>query len=175
VFTGVAADCEYTSRYGNVQNATTQILNDWNTASNLFKQTFNISLGIIQLEIHDPTCPTTPDPNTKWNVNCNSSTLDDRLSLFSDWRAKRGQDGAGLWHLLSGCPTGDEVGIAWLATLCQTTASISGNATVSGTAVSTAGRTEWQVIAHETGHNFGAIVSSLTYARNTCPDMASIA
>jgi Metallo-peptidase family M12B Reprolysin-like len=28
---------------------------------------------------------------------------------------------------------------------------------VSGTAVSTAGRTEWQVIAHEIGHNFGAI------------------
>jgi len=29
---------------------------------------------------------------------------------------------------------------------------------VSGTAVSTSGRTEWQVVAHETGHNFGAIV-----------------
>ena len=29
---------------------------------------------------------------------------------------------------------------------------------VSGTGVSTAGRTEWQVIAHEIGHNFGAIV-----------------
>ena len=35
----------------------------------------------------------------------------------------------------------------------------SGDAIVSGTAVSTAGRVEWQVIAHETGHNFGAIVS----------------
>lgn len=85
--------------------------------------------------------------------------LDTRLSVFSAWRAQKGDDGAGLWHLLSGCPTGDEVGIAWLGTLCQSSGSSSGNATVSGTAVSTAGRTEWQVIAHETGHNFGAIVS----------------
>lgn len=44
-------------------------------------------------------------------------TLNDRLSLFSDWRGKKGNDGAGLWHLMSGCPTGSEVGIAWLATL----------------------------------------------------------
>ena len=60
---------------------------------------------------------------------------------------------------MSGCPTGSEVGIAWLATLCQETASGSSPSVVSGTAVSTAGRTEWQVIAHEIGHNFGAIVS----------------
>ena len=61
---------------------------------------------------------------------------------------------------MSGCPTGSEVGIAWLATLCQETASGSSPSVVSGTAVSTAGRTEWQVIAHEIGHNFGAIVSA---------------
>ncbi len=60
---------------------------------------------------------------------------------------------------MSGCPTGSEVGIAWLATLCQQTSSGSSPSIVSGTAVSTAGRTEWQVISHEIGHNFGAIVS----------------
>ena len=60
---------------------------------------------------------------------------------------------------MSGCPTGSEVGIAWLATLCQQTSSGSIPSIVSGTAVSTAGRTEWQVISHEIGHNFGAIVS----------------
>jgi hypothetical protein len=62
-------------------------------------------------------CPTNTDPNTPWNVNCNALTLNDRLSAFSQWRGKRGNDNAGLWHLLSGCPTGDEVGIAWLGTL----------------------------------------------------------
>jgi hypothetical protein len=59
---------------------------------------------------------------------------------------------------MSNCPTGSEVGIAWLGTLCKDDASTSGSSVVSGTAVSTAGLTEWQVISHEMGHNFGAIV-----------------
>jgi hypothetical protein len=142
-----------------------QILNDWNSASNLYTSTFNISLGIIKLEVHDPTCPSSVDEANPWNVPCSSLTLDDRLSVFSKWRAGLGDDGAGLWHLLSGCPTGTEVGIAWLGVLCQSTASQSGNSTVSGAAVSTAGRTEWQVVAHETGHNFGAIVSCTCVVR----------
>lgn len=63
-------------------------------------------------------CPSTADPAVPWNVDCGSSiTLNDRLSLFSGWRGQKGNDGAGLWHLMSGCPTGTEVGIAWLGTL----------------------------------------------------------
>jgi hypothetical protein len=42
---------------------------------------------------------------------------------------------------------------------CSTAAGGSPGQVVSGTAVSTSGRTEWQVVAHEIGHNFGAIVS----------------
>jgi len=34
---GVAADCRYTQQYGTQQNATTQILTNWNTASALYK------------------------------------------------------------------------------------------------------------------------------------------
>lgn len=52
-----------------------------------------------------------------WDVDCSTVTLNDRLSLFSQWRGDKGSDGVGLWHLMSGCPTGSEVGIAWLATL----------------------------------------------------------
>ena len=62
-------------------------------------------------------CPSQPDPTLPWNIPCSSATLDDRLSIFSQWRGQKGQDGAGLWHLMSGCPSGTEVGIAWLATL----------------------------------------------------------
>jgi hypothetical protein len=158
LYMGVAADCEYTATYGSTSNATSTILNNWNKASALYKSTFNVSLGIVELQVHNSTCPTTPDPTAPWNRDCSSNvTLDDRLSLFSQWRGSKGSDGAGLWHLMSGCPTGDEVGIAWLATLCSQTASRSGSSFVSGTAVSTAGKTEWQVISHEIGHNFGAI------------------
>ena len=121
-------------------------------------------------------CPSTADPATPWNIPCSSAQLDNRLSIFSQWRGNKGNDGIGLWHLMSGCPTGSEVGIAWLATMhvlqsstssladpcyrCQQQATGSNPSIVSGTAVSTAGRAEWQVVAHEIGHNFGAIVSN---------------
>jgi hypothetical protein len=62
-------------------------------------------------------CPDPADGTTPWNVACASATLSERLSLFSQWRGNKGDDGAGLWHLMSGCPTGSEVGIAWLSTL----------------------------------------------------------
>ncbi|CAE6500894.1 unnamed protein product [Rhizoctonia solani] len=181
VYMGVAADCEYTSRYGGTQNATTMILNDWNTASSLYKTTFNMSLGIVELAMQDPSCPpSSPTPNPAWNTPCTDSvTLNDRLSLFSAWRGERGGssgsgagDSAGLWHLMSGCPTGTEVGVAWLGQLCNTKSSGSQGNVVSGTAVSTAGRTEWQVVAHEVGHNFGAIhdcTTGCTGSTACCP------
>ena len=34
---GVAADCEYTSKYGSTANATQAIITNWNTASALYK------------------------------------------------------------------------------------------------------------------------------------------
>ncbi len=52
---GVAADCVYTSSYGSTQNASQQIISNFNTASALYKSTFNVSLGIVELQVHDPT------------------------------------------------------------------------------------------------------------------------
>ena len=53
------------------------------------------------------------------------------------------------------------IGVAWLGQLCNTQASGPAGQIVSGTGVSTATVTEWQVVAHEIGHNFGAIVRLL--------------
>ena len=125
IYMGVAADCQYTSAYGTTENATMMILTDWNSASALYQSTFNVALGIIELDIQEPTCPTTAPSDAPWNVPCNNTnvTLNDRLSLFSQWRGEKGDDGTGLWHLMSGCPSGTEVGVAWLGTLCQQTSS----------------------------------------------------
>lgn len=56
VYLGVAADCEYTGNYGTAQNATQQIISNLNTASALYKSTFNVSLGIVELQVHNSTC-----------------------------------------------------------------------------------------------------------------------
>ncbi|KAI0755716.1 Metallo-peptidase family M12B Reprolysin-like-domain-containing protein, partial [Fomes fomentarius] len=129
----------------------------------------SFSLGIIELEVRPPTCPSSTPSDFPWNVACQELiTLNDRLSIFSEWRCTKSDDGAALWHLKSGCPTGSEVGIAWLATLCQHTASGQDPPVVSGQAVSTGGRTEWQVVAHEIGHNFGAICADGCSCANGC-------
>ena len=99
---GVAADCTYTRHYGSVEDARTQIINNWNTASGVYEQTFNIQLGLINITILPETCPSTPEPD--WNRDCsNSYTISDRLSDFSLWRSYMSDDGAGLWHLMTNC------------------------------------------------------------------------
>ncbi|KAJ7724811.1 hypothetical protein B0H14DRAFT_3169739 [Mycena olivaceomarginata] len=110
LYMGVAADCEYTQKYGSHSNATSQILINWNTASSLYKSTFNVSLGIVELQIQDEVCPTPVNATTLWNTDCSTVTLNDRLLLFSVRRGAKRSDGVGLWHLMSGCPTGSEVG-----------------------------------------------------------------
>lgn len=203
---GVAADCSYVAAHGSPQQAISQILTNWNTASALYKvslfpflpisiiflmsdpfcfvlivalqliqTTFNVSLGIIHVNVVNSTCPSTPPKDMAWNLGCESNlTLNDRLSLFSQWRGAQGDDGTGLWHLMSGCPTGTEVGVAWLGTLCQQSASGDPGNVVSGTAVSTNGLTEWEVVSHEIGHNFGAIVRRIYDAHIYCELMSLI-
>ena len=106
VYMGVALDCNYVATYGSTDAARTQVLNDWNQVSALYKSTFNISLGIIELVVQNETCPTTAVQGTEWDVACSTNiSLDQRLSMFSQWRGDRSGDGAGLWHLMTACPT----------------------------------------------------------------------
>ena len=190
LYMGIAADCTYTANYGD-QNATrVQILcvpscvcshrslippltssctvahsTNMNTVSALYQRTFNISLGVVEVNVADRTCPSGSNSDEAWNVACPASAtsggldLNDRLSAFSQWRsAKGGGDAAGLWHLLTNCATSREVGVAWLGTLCRVQSSTSSRGEVtSGTGVTSITDREWQVIAHEVGHNFGAI------------------
>lgn len=128
-----------------------------------------LATGIVELNVQTGTCPTTAsavDSAAPWNVGCEEGggpglSLNDRLSVFSQWRGdKGGADGAGLWHLLTNCSTGSEVGVAWLGQLCRVSSVSSGGQTTSGTGVTAVTRSVWQVIAHEIGHNFGCVMSS---------------
>lgn len=51
---GVAADCTYVSTYNGQENATSQILNNWNSASALYKACFKgaVLLGLALTSIH---------------------------------------------------------------------------------------------------------------------------
>lgn len=111
VFVGAAADCTYVQKYGTTDAARTQILSNFNSASALYQKSFNVSLGVVELEVMAETCPSTVNSSVPWNVGCPEGggpganvDLNTRLSLFSQWRGnKGGGDGAGLWHLMTKC------------------------------------------------------------------------
>ncbi|KAI8338854.1 Metallo-peptidase family M12-domain-containing protein [Chlamydoabsidia padenii] len=161
-YMGAAADCTYTKYYESKQQAQLQIISDWNSVSALFERQFNIQLGLVNITIMDESCPSTPVSNYAWNRDCSDTyTLDNRLSDFSRWRGTMSDDGIALWHLLTNCATGVEVGIAWVGQLCQAetnsqATSTGGTQYVAGAGVSSIIRDEWKVIAHEIGHGFGA-------------------
>ncbi|ORY96016.1 Metallo-peptidase family M12-domain-containing protein [Lobosporangium transversale] len=163
-YMGVAADCTYVRNYKGSANARKQIFSTFNTVSAIYESTFNVALGIIALNIVPDGCPSTPVEDAKWNQDCSDSySIDLRLSDFSNWRGQgdRSRDGAGLWHLMTTCKSGPVVGIAWTKALCQAktqTQNTDGKQQyTAGAAVSSAGPQEWMVVAHEIGHNFGAV------------------
>lgn len=157
---GIATDCTYTAKFNSTSAIRTHIIAQINSASQLYESTFNISLGIQNLTISNETCPSTPAPNTPWNVGCGSTTITDRLNLFSKWRGGFNDTNA-YWTLLSTCGTDAAVGLAWLGQACvqgsQDSSSNNQNETIAGANVVVWTSTEWQVIAHETGHTFGAV------------------
>ncbi|ETS64719.1 hypothetical protein PaG_00671 [Moesziomyces aphidis] len=157
VYAGIASDCAYTQRRGDQDAARTEILNNMNSVSNLYRSTFNISIGVVELDVRSGNCPATATQDAPWNIGCGTISIDERLSDFSQWRTQQPGNGIGLWHLMTACNSGSEIGVAWLGTVCMTTGSSSSGQTVSGTGVSSITQQQWQVMAHEMGHNFGAI------------------
>ncbi|OJD12098.1 hypothetical protein AJ78_07247 [Emergomyces pasteurianus Ep9510] len=167
---GVATDCSYTQSFGSEgqqQLTRENVITVVNSASQLYEETFNISLGLRNLNVFPPECPGTPPSSAPWNVGCGEGgnsgpTLGQRLNLFSAWRGQQRDDNA-FWTLMSNCRTGAEVGLAWLGQLCNSEVrgdpnpNNSSSQAVTGANVVARTTNEWQVFAHEVGHTFGAV------------------
>lgn len=124
-----AADCSYYAVYQSASKVLSLLLADWLAASKVYEDTFNVVLSLSKVNILQ-TCSSeisdniSPPPITRWNQGCRASyTLPQRLSDFSYWRGQQ-NDSFGLWHLMTACPTQPSVGIAWVSTLCQRTATL---------------------------------------------------
>lgn len=154
---GVATDCTYTGSFNSTESAHANVITQINSASNVYEKTFNISLGLQNLTVSDASCPAVAATATPWNTGCGgNSSITDRLNTFSQWRGDRNDTNA-YWTLLTTCQTGAEVGLSWLGQLCVNDVTSSSGEVVSGANVVAKTSTEWQVIAHETGHTFGAV------------------
>ena len=162
VYVGAATDCTYARFLDNDESKIIQqLISNFASASAIFERTFNVGLGLFKVNVKMECGPSTD--NAQWNQLCsNNYDITQRLSDFSAWRAASGGSDAGLWHLITTCPSGSTVGVAWLSQVCQTelvSQTVDGELQqVSGAGVSSAtSRDQYQVIAHEIGHNFGAI------------------
>ncbi|KFX97214.1 hypothetical protein O988_04959 [Pseudogymnoascus sp. VKM F-3808] len=94
---GIATDCTYTALFNSTQSVNANIIAQMNSASVLYEESFNISLGIQNLTVQDKQCPGTPQGNTPWNQGCDSGLqIQDRLNLFSAWRGQK-QDTNAYW------------------------------------------------------------------------------
>ena len=149
---GVATDCTYTASFNSTDTARQNVIAQINSASSVYEQAFNISLGLRNLTISDANCPGTVQAAVPWNTACSDNvTIQDRLNTFSQWRGTR-NDTNSHWTLLTTCNTGSAVGLAWLGQVCvsdvQGSQGGSGQSeSVSGANVVARTQTEWQVIA----------------------------
>ncbi|KAE8320876.1 Metallo-peptidase family M12-domain-containing protein [Aspergillus sergii] len=154
---GIATDCGFTGSFDDKEAAQKWIINTVNSASNVYEKSFNISIGLRNLTITEKDCPETPPASAEWNMPCSEGNISSRLDKFSKWRGQQ-KDTNAYWTLMSNCPTGSEVGLAWLGQLCNADVVSDAANAVSGTNVvvrSSGGG--WQIFAHESGHTFGAV------------------
>ena len=155
---GAAADCNFVNGFNSTASARASIVSALNSASQVYESSFNITLGLASVLLSEARCPSSATASSPWNTACDSSVeLGDRLSTFSAWRGNQSDSNA-VWTLLTTCNTGSEIGVAWLGTTCNQNATVQQGSYVSGTSVVAAiSSSYWRTLAHELGHNFGAV------------------
>lgn len=146
-YIGIATDCTYSAEFNSTDAVRRNIINVVNTASVVFENSFNVSLGLRNLTISDAECPDSVSGASQWNAPCSSGQLNWRLDRFSSWRSSIDDDNA-YWSLLTGCPDTGAVGISWVGELCNSGASGYRSSTP-GANVIARSQSEWQVFAYE--------------------------
>jgi hypothetical protein len=135
---GIATDCSFTASFDSSEELIQSLVSMVNTASEVFESSFNIALSFHNLTIMESGCPSTPSDDEPWNAGCSAGDLNWRLNEFSSWRSQlRGDDNA-YWTLMTGCPTGTEVGVSWVGELCDSDM---------GANVVASAANQWQVFA----------------------------
>ncbi|KAH7321120.1 ADAM protease ADM-B [Stachybotrys elegans] len=156
---GIATDCNYWAEFdGDTEALRNNVVAMVHQASELYENTFNISLGLQNLTVTDTACPSSPSDSAPFNFRCEGGTINERLSRFSEWRG-RFEDTNAYWTLMTSCNTGQAVGLAWRGQLCRQGSGPNGGGggTIAAANVVVRTPTEWQIFAHETGHTFGAV------------------
>jgi hypothetical protein len=144
VYIGVATDCAYSAGFNSTDDAHRHILNVINTASVVFENSFNISIGVQNITISDAECPESISGTADWNAACSEGDLNWRLERFSSWRSSINDNNA-YWTLFSGCPASSgEVGVSWIGALCNSGSVYSSSA---GTNVVARTQLDWRVFA----------------------------
>ncbi|KAE8152102.1 Metallo-peptidase family M12-domain-containing protein [Aspergillus avenaceus] len=145
---GIATDCTYTASFNSTEELRRSLISMVNTASEVFERTFNVALGLRNLTISDSACPDSASSSVPWNAACSEGDMQWRLQRFTSWRRALGDRQNAYWTLMTGCPSGSEVGVSWVGELCSPDSSTNVVARASN---------QWQVFAHESGHTFGAV------------------
>lgn len=154
---GVVADCNFLRNFNTLPDVHLYITDIVNKASQLFEDAFNITLVLKEVvtPANGSTCPSEGDE--EWNRLCNvtsdqlSDALTDRLKYLARFRAERAHDGFATWTLLTHCSGGEIAGLSWQGQVCEAGADLAGVNVVDHTEL------DFRVLAHETGHSFGAI------------------
>ncbi|KAL4942399.1 hypothetical protein BDV06DRAFT_235487 [Aspergillus oleicola] len=162
---GIATDCSFTASFDSNEDLVSELVSMVNTASEVFERSFNVALSFHNITVQEARCPSSPSDDEPWNAGCSAGDLNWRLNAFSQWRAGLSGDDNAYWTLMTGCPTGTEVGVSWIGELC--------NGDMGANVVASASN-QWQVFAHESGHTFGAYhdCESMTCSssrRQCCP------